>query len=53
MNKIKINDNDSIVDIISKIESITEKSDHIYLEVDDNINVKNFLNLKFLVHRFY
>ncbi len=53
MNKIKINDNDSILDIVSKIESNIDKSDYIYLEIDDNINIKNFLNLKFLVHRFY
>ncbi len=51
--KIKILDTDSILDIISKIELESEKNGSIYLEVENNNILKNFLNLKFIIHRFY
>lgn len=50
--KIKINDNDNLFDIIKKISKDNSKDNSIYLEVDDNYSLKNYLNLKVLISRF-
>ncbi|MDD2486962.1 MAG: hypothetical protein PHS92_01165 [Candidatus Gracilibacteria bacterium] len=50
--KIKINDTDNILDIVSKIEKEFKGLNLVYLEVENNENLKNFFNLKLLLFKF-
>ena len=50
--RIHIKKNDTIVDIIDKIIVHLENNEPIYLEVDDNLALSYYLNLKLLQYRF-
>jgi len=50
--KIKIDNSDSLYDIIKKIKKSTTTDGAFYLEAEENNALKNYLNLKILLTKF-